>query len=41
MITLEKIGTGEGDDYNIGRLLDYNYFNNYYKMLEIALKSKK
>ena len=25
-----KISTGEGDDYTIGCLLDYSYFNEYY-----------
>ena len=36
-----KIATDQGDDYTTGCVLDNNYFNNYYKMLEIALKSKK
>ena len=29
-----KIATGQGDDYTTGCLLDYNYFNNYYKMTQ-------
>ena len=37
MIALEKISIGQGDDYTIGRLLDYNYFNKYYKMIPIDL----
>ena len=32
-----KIATGQGDDYTTGYLLDYNYFNNYYKMIAIDL----
>ena len=32
---IRKIATGQGDDYTNGCLLDYNYFNNYYKMITI------
>ena len=32
-----KIAIGLGDDYTTGCLLDYNYFNNYYKMMAIDL----
>ena len=28
-----KVATGQGDDYTVSCLLDYNYFNNYYKMI--------
>ena len=24
---IQKVATGQGDDYTIGCLLDYNYFN--------------
>ena len=34
---IRKIATGQGDDYTTGYLLDYNYFNNYYKMIAIDL----
>ena len=34
---IQKITTGQGDDYTTGCLLDYNYFNNYYKMISIDL----
>ena len=34
---IQKIATGQGDNYTTGCLLDYNYFNNYSKMLEIDL----
>ena len=29
---VQKTATGQGDDYTTGCLLDYNYFNNYYKI---------
>ena len=28
---IRKIATGQGDDYTTSCLLDYNYFNKYYK----------
>ena len=28
---------GQGDDYTTGYLLDYSYFNNYYKIIAIDL----
>ena len=31
--SIRKITTGQGDDYTTGRLLDYTYFKNYYKMI--------
>ena len=31
MITLEKIATGQRDDYTTGWLLDYNYSINFIK----------
>ena len=30
---IRKIVNGAGDSYTTGCLLDYNYFNNYYKMI--------
>ena len=38
MIT--KIVTGQGDDYTTGYLLDYNYFDNYYKTIAIDLSKQ-
>ena len=38
---IQKIATGQGDDYTIGCLLDYNYFNNLYKMIAIDLKKQQ
>ena len=35
-----KFTTGQGDDYNTVFLLDYNYFNNYYKMIAIDLSKQ-
>ena len=34
---IPKIATCQGDDYTTGYLLDYNYFNNYYKMIATDL----
>ena len=36
-----KITTGQGDDYTTGSLLDYVYFENYYKTIAIDLKKKQ
>ena len=37
---IQKIATGQGDDYTTGYLLDYNYFNNYYKMIALNLSKQ-
>ena len=34
---IRKFATGQGDGYTTGYLLDYNYFNKYYKMIAIVL----
>ena len=34
---IQKIVTGQGDDYTTSSLLDYSYFNKYYKMIAIDL----
>ena len=34
---IRKIVTGQGDHYTTACLLDYNYFNNYYKMIATDL----
>ena len=36
-----KIVIGQGDDYTTGCLLDYNYFNKYYKMIAIDLHKQQ
>ena len=42
MITsIQKIVTGQGDDYTTGCQLDYNYFNNYHKMIAIDLSKQQ
>ena len=38
---IRKIATGQGDDYTTGCLLDYNYFNNYYKMIATDLSKQQ
>ena len=38
---IRKIPTGQGDDYTTGCLLDYSYFNNYYKMIAIDLSKQQ
>ena len=37
---IQKIANDRKVDYISGCLLDYNYFNNYYKMIAIDLNSK-
>ena len=36
-----KIATDQGDDYIVGCLLDYNYFNKHYKMIAIDLSKQR
>ena len=36
-----KITTGQGDDFTTGCLLDYNYLNNYFKMIAIDLSKQQ
>ena len=38
---IQKIATGQGDDYIHGTLLDYNYFKEYYKMIAIDLSKQE
>ena len=38
---IQKIATGQGDGYTNGCLLDYNYFNNNYKMIAIDLSKQQ
>ena len=38
---IQNITTGQGDDYTTGCLLDYNNFNNYYKMISIHLSKQQ
>ena len=32
---------GKGEDYTAGSLLDYNYFNKYYKLVAVDLSKQK
>ena len=34
---IRKIATGQGNDYTTGCLLEYNFFDSYYKMIAIDL----
>ena len=38
---IQKIAIDQGDDYTAGCLLNYNYFNNYYKMIAIDLSKQQ
>ena len=38
---IQKIAIGQGDDFTNSCLLDYNYFNKYYKMIAIVLRKQK
>ena len=38
---IRKIATGQGDDYTTGCLLDYSYFNSYYKVVAIDLSKQQ
>ena len=38
---IQKIAIGQGDNYTTGCLLDYNYFNNYCKMIPIDLSKQQ
>ena len=38
---IRNIATGQGDYYTSGCLLDYNYYNNYYKMIAKDLSKQQ
>ena len=38
---IRKISTDQSDDYTTGCLLDYDYFNKYYKMIVIELSKQQ
>ena len=38
---IRKIATGQGDDYTISCLLNYNYYNRYYEMIAINLRKQQ
>ena len=41
MTTFKKFAKGQGDEYTTGCLLDYNYFNYYYKMIAIDFSKQQ
>ena len=41
MKILEKIATGQGDDYTTGCLLNYIYFKNHQKMIAVDLSKQQ
>ena len=41
MMKLKKISTGQGDDYTIGCLLDFAYFENNYRLMAADLSKQK
>ena len=38
--SIQKIATGQGDDYKTGCLPDHDYFKSYYKMIVIDLSKQ-
>ena len=38
---IRKIAIGQGDNYTTGCLLNYNYFNNYYKVIAVDLSKQQ
>ena len=38
---IQKLSTGQGNDYTTGCLLDYNYFNKHHKILAIDLSKQQ
>ena len=38
--SIQKIATGQEDDYTTGCFLDYNYFEDYYKKIAIDLNKQ-
>ena len=38
---IQKTATGQGDDYTTGCLLDYNYFEKYYKVITKDLSKQQ
>ena len=38
---LKKVMIGKGEDYTMGSLLDYKYFNKHYKLVAVDLSKQK
>ena len=41
IMKLEKISTGQGDDYTAGCLLDFDYFEKNYRLIAAGLSKQK
>ena len=39
--SIQKIETGQEDDYTAGSLLDYNYFRKHYKLSAVDLSKQQ
>ena len=38
---IQKITSGQGDNYTTGCILDYSYFEKYYKLIRIDLSKQE
>ena len=38
---IRKLTTGQGEDYTTGRLLDYDYIKNHYRLIAVNLSKQK
>ena len=38
---IQKITSGQGDNYTTGCILDYSYFKKYYKLIRIDLSKQE
>ena len=38
---MKKLTTRQGEDYTTGRLLDYDYVKNYYRLMPVDLSRQK
>ena len=38
---VRKVSTGQGDDYTLGCLLDFSYFEKYYRLIAADLSKQK
>ena len=38
---MKKLATRQGEDYTTGRLLDYDYVKNYYRLIPVDLSRQK
>ena len=38
---IRKLTTGQGEDYNTGCLLEYEYIKNHYRLIAVYLRKQK